>query len=282
MINKMKLFLILGLCISTFLFIGCSNSNKNIKNNKNLYKPEINANDNSIKNITNNKQNEDNKKENNKINNEVKKLNKTIVIDPGHSSSANLDMEPISPSSDVLKIKDGGGAIGVYTNIPEYSTCMSISLLLKDALVKSGFDVVMTKENNDISLGNVERAEIGNNANANLVVRIHADSVESPDAEGASILVPSPLNENTAAIADVSTSYANIIINNYCSKLNLYNRGVIIRDDMTGFNWSKVPVVILEMGFISNPNEDAFLSNTGNHSTIANIIAESITLCFNT
>ena len=37
--------------------------------------------------------------------------------------------------------------------------------------------------------------------------------------------------------------------------------GVFERKDITGFNWSKVPVIILEMGFMSNYNEDTMLSN---------------------
>ena len=37
--------------------------------------------------------------------------------------------------------------------------------------------------------------------------------------------------------------------------------GIFERDDLTGFNWSKVPVVLVEMGFMSNYNEDEMMSN---------------------
>ena len=39
------------------------------------------------------------------------------------------------------------------------------------------------------------------------------------------------------------------------------NRGVSIVDNMTGLNWSQVPVTIVEMGFLSNPGEDRLLSS---------------------
>ena len=34
------------------------------------------------------------------------------------------------------------------------------------------------------------------------------------------------------------------------------NNGVVERDDMTGFNWSKVPVILVEMGFLSRKTKN--------------------------
>ena len=58
------------------------------------------------------------------------------------------------------------------------------------------------------------------------------------------------------------------------------NRGVIERNDLTGFNWSKVPVVLVEMGFLSNKEDDMFVSNDENHPKIAKAIANGIYKCF--
>ncbi|MPQ44698.1 N-acetylmuramoyl-L-alanine amidase [Clostridium tarantellae] len=204
----------------------------------------------------------------------------TIVLDPGHASKANLEKEPIEPNSKELKIKDGGGATGVVSKVPEYKICMRIALLLRDELTSLGFNAIMTKEDNNIALGNVDRANIGNNANANLVVRIHADGASSPSAKGASVLVPDPSNKNTKGIYEASYNYGEKIINTYCSELNIKNRGVIHRNDMTGFNWSKVPVILLEMGFLSNKEEDLFLSNEENALKISKAIAKGILQCF--
>jgi len=75
-------------------------------------------------------------------------------------------------------------------------------------------------------------------------------------------------------------NYGKKIIDTYTNELNIKNRGCIYRDDMTGFNWSKVPVVILEMGFLSNKEDDEFISNVNNHSNIAKSIANGIDKCF--
>lgn len=210
----------------------------------------------------------------------VEKVKVTIVIDPGHGSKANLEKEPLSPGSSVMKIKDGGGASGVVTGTPEYKITMRVAKALNEKLTAKGYKVIMTKTDENISLGNVERAEIGNKANADLVIRLHCDSFDNPSAKGASMLIPKVTNENTKAIAASSERYGKTILDTYCSKMNIKNRGLIYSEDMTGFNWSKVPVVLIEMGFLSNPDEDNMMSSSDFQEKSAEAISDGIEKIF--
>lgn len=200
----------------------------------------------------------------------------TIVIDPGHAAKSNLEKEPLSPESNIMKIKDGGGASGVSTGTPEYKITMRVAKALNEKLTAEGYKAIMTKTDENLSLGNVERAEIGNKANADLVIRLHCDSFDNESAKGASILVPKGVNENTKAIAASSEKYGKILLDIYCSKMNIKNRGLIYSGDMTGFNWSKVPVVLIEMGFLSNPDEDNMMSEASFPEKSASALSEGI------
>ena len=268
--RKRKTLLILLVLFSMFIY-GCAKEGKKvISQNNSIQKENIES---SKDNIEVSEEIIDEKE------NEIVEEMKTIVIDPGHSSVGNKEKEPIAPNSSTKKTKDVLGATGVATNIPEHITTVKISNLLQEKLSEMGFNVIMTKTKVEESLSNIERAQIGNENNADLVVRIHADSAGSQEAKGASILVP-PKNQYTNDISDISKKYGETIIDIYTSELGIKNRGVIYRDDMTGFNWSKVPVVILEMGFLSNKEEDLFLSDTNNHEKIASTIANGIKACF--
>ena len=281
--GKIKIVIILTIC-SIFLLLGCNkkldeNTQENITidiHNGVVSKTDEEDNFYNDKNIVNEKEENNIEKDTKRLENENRKI---IVIDPGHSSVGNPEKEPISPNSSKTKAKDVLGATGNYTNIPEHKTTVNIGLLLKDELIDRGYNVVMTKSEVDESLSNIERAEIGNENNADLVIRIHADSSNDTNVKGASILVPSK-NEYTKNISDISMNYGKKIIDTYTNELNIKNRGCIYRDDMTGFNWSKVPVVILEMGFLSNKEDDEFISNVNNHSNIAKSIANGIDKCF--
>lgn len=281
--GKIKIVIILTIC-SIFLLLGCNkkldeNTQENITidiHNGVVSKTDEEDNSYNDKNIVNEKEENNIEKDTKRLENENRKI---IVIDPGHSSVGNPEKEPISPNSSKTKAKDVLGGTGNYTNIPEHKTTVNIGLLLKDELIDRGYNVVMTKSEVDESLSNIERAEIGNENNADLVIRIHADSSNDTNVKGASILVPSK-NEYTKNISDISMNYGKKIIDTYTNELNIKNRGCIYRDDMTGFNWSKVPVVILEMGFLSNKEDDEFISNVNNHSNIAKSIANGIDKCF--
>ena len=236
--------------------------------NKTTNKEESSNEDKSNKQQTN--EDNDSNKENSNI---------TIVIDPGHSSTGTSGNEPVSPNSSTTKLKDGLGAAGSYTNIPEHKTNMSVALLVKKELTSKGYNVILTKQDVAESKSNIERADVGNKNNADLVVRIHADSAENSSISGASMHVPAN-NEYTSSFYKISKSYGTKILNTYVDEIGIKNRGVIERNDLTGFNWSKVPVVLIEMGFLSNKEDDNFVSNTANHPKIAKAISDGIDKCF--
>ena len=206
---------------------------------------------------------------------------KVVVIDPGHGDRSNLEKEPVSPESSLMKIKDGGGASGVITKTPEYKVNMEVAMKLKKVLEEKGINVIMTKTEHSQNLGNIERAEVGNNANAKLVIRIHCDSSESSSAKGASMLIPDTVNENTKLITEESKRYGKIILDELTKQVGMYNRGLILSKDMTGFNWSKVPVILVEMGFMSNPEEDKLLSDEAYQDKLAKALADGIESALN-
>ena len=274
---KKKISFLLMIITVLVVCTGCITINLGDKSEKETSKVES-KNDNIEKEKSDIKL-EDNKeeKEQEKVDNKNNQI--TIVIDPGHSSTGTPGNEPVSPNSSITKLKDGLGATGKYSNIEEHKTNMSVALLLKKELESKGYNVILTKESVEQSKSNIERARVGNKNNANLVVRIHADACEDSSVKGASIHVPAN-NNFTSNFYEISKSYGSKIINTYAQEVNMKNRGVIERNDLTGFNWSKVPVVLVEMGFLSNKEDDMFVSNDENHPKIAKAIANGIYKCF--
>lgn len=274
---KKKISFLLMIITVLVVCTGCITINLGDKSEKETSKVES-KNDNIEKEKSDIKL-EDNKeeKEQEKVDNKNNQI--TIVIDPGHSSTGTPGNEPVSPNSSITKLKDGLGATGKYSNIEEHKTNMSVALLLKKELESKGYNVVLTKESVEQSKSNIERAQVGNKNNADLVVRIHADACEDSSVKGASIHVPAN-NNFTSNFYEISKSYGSKIINTYAQEVNMKNRGVIERNDLTGFNWSKVPVVLVEMGFLSNKEDDMFVSNDENHPKIAKAIANGIYKCF--
>ena len=120
---------------------------------------------------------------------------------------------------------------------------------------------------------------IANDNNADLMIRIHSDSSVNPDVHGASMLVPGDVGY-ASDIVDISNEYGKIILDTLVSEVGMSNRGVITRTDQTGFNWSKIPIMTVEMGFMSNPDEDQLLSTTEYQEKLANALYLGIDRCF--
>ena len=188
----------------------------------------------------------------------------TVVLDPGHNRFANTSLEPIGPGSHTLKIKDGGGTHGVVTGQTEASVNLRIALRLRTLLQDAGIRVVMTRTTTCcVSIGNIARAQIANHAHAALFLRIHADGSTDHSQAGTSMLYPAWHRGWTDDIYTRSLLAARLVHPRLVGALGWPNRGLVARSDLTGFNWSNVPAILTEVGFLTNPSEDRALATAG-------------------
>ena len=184
-----------------------------------------------------------------------------VVVDPGHDLRANSATEPIGPGSSTRKIKDGGGTRGVVSGLTEAELNMRVAARVRNLLEAAGIRVVMTRATTSrTSMGNVARARIANRAGAALFLRIHADGSTDPRARGTHTLHPAVRRGWTDDVYASSKRAARIVQTDMVRALGFPDRGLQERADFTGFNWADVPVILVEMGFITNAAEDRQLS----------------------
>lgn len=205
-----------------------------------------------------------------------------IAIDPGHQGPG-MDMsgvEPNGPGSDVMKARLATGTSGCVSGLDEYELDLDVSLKLRDELIKRGYRVIMTRETHDIDISNIERCQVANEAGADILLRIHANGSEDSSVSGALTAAPSASNPYVSDIYESCVKLADDLINAYCETTGLYNRGIWVTDDMTGINWSDMPVTILEMGFMTNPGDDAYMADAANQDIMVQGIANGVDAYF--
>lgn len=198
-----------------------------------------------------------------------------ICIDPGHQSRGNSSTEPIAPGSKTKKAKVSSGTRGVVTKVPEYKLNLKIGLKLEALLKQAGFQVIMTRETNDVDISNIERAMVANNAKANISIRIHADGSTNKNMSGLSILYPAKPSVNKD-VFDRSKKAAQIVFNAVTNEASAKGNGIVPRSDLTGFNWSTVPSILIETGFMTNVAEDKKLETNDYEDKIAKGIMNGI------
>lgn len=165
----------------------------------------------------------------------------TIIIDPGHGG------------------KDPGkvGAAGTL----EKELNLKIALYLKDILEKQDMKVIMTRtEDNDLSKTSTnfkisdmkERVALIRKNNADLVISIHQNSYTSADIYGAQCFYHTNSTEGKKLAATIQNQ---IITSTNQTKI----RQIKGNNDYYLLKHSSIPTVIVECGFLSNPQEEQLL-----------------------
>lgn len=185
-----------------------------------------------------------------------------ICVDPGHGTApaVAVQQEPIAPGSSMLKVKDGGGAPG------EAAVVLAIARRTKGELERRGLRVVMTRTGPGYRGGNVDRARFCNRRRAALMLRIHADGSSDASRRGVATLYPPNRPPSLRA--------ARIVQGAMVRATGAPDLGLVARRDLTGFNWARVPVVLVETGFVTNPVERLLLHSPAYQTRLARGLAE--------
>lgn len=188
----------------------------------------------------------------------------TIVLDAGHGG-----MDP--------------GKIGI-NNYFEKDINLAICLKLEKLLLNKGFNVIMTRtddidlsptdSNNHKSDDLKKRVSIIEDNKADITISIHQNSFTDSSTHGPQTFF--------LTISEESEQLATLIQNNLDNSLDINeSRGIKNNDDYYILKKSPTPTVIVECGFLSNPNEANLLITDSYQSKLARSIYSGICEYFN-
>jgi len=197
----------------------------------------------------------------------------SLILSLGIVAVSEIGQSPYLPYTIVLDAGHGGrdnGCSGVNTNITEAEINLSIVLLLQDLLEDFGFKVVLTRSDanglyednaDNYKVSDMEkRIEIIDSANADFVVSIHQNSYPNSHAIGAQAF----WQEGDINSENLAKSIQSMLVSQIPNARSEANYG-----DYYILKESKTHAVLIECGYLTNPEEEQLLTSEGYQNKLA-------------
>jgi len=203
-----------------------------------------------------------------------------IALDPGQQKSQMTEEEPVGPGASATTAKMSYGATSATTGKREYEWSMEFTQRLKKELENRGYEVVLTREENDVEISNAERARFANESGAEVYLSLQADAASNKDAKGIYTQIPSQSNAFAGSLHEDCKRLAKAIQNNLIAETGTKDRGVQENDNVAAINYSEIPVAVLQLGFMSNKEEDTNLWSAEYQDKMIKAICDGIDTYF--
>ena len=208
-----------------------------------------------------------------------------IALDPGHDGGNASHPEIINQLVNVIseqKACDTGGA-ETDAGYTEHAFNFDVATRLATLLRREGAQITITRHN-DTGVGPcvTQRAAIGNHADADAAISIHADG-GGPGGTGFEVIQPGLIPGHTDKIIspshrlalDLRSAYHDGTGEPYSDYIGI--QGLDTRTDLGGLNLSTVPKVFIECANMRNASDAARITSPAFRQRIATALAAGFT-----
>lgn len=211
---------------------------------------------------------------------EPKLRGRLVAIDAGHQEQENKELEPIGPGAKKEKAKATTGTVGISTGLKEYELNLQVAMRLKEELYDRGYEVFMVRESNDVNMSSKERTKMVEESGAEILIRLHANGSDIENTSGALTICNTKKNPYVGNKYTENHLLSETILEHFLAATGANNKGIWETDTMSGINWSSIPVTILEMGYMSNEEEDKKMATKEYQEKMAEGIANGVDAYF--
>ncbi len=192
----------------------------------------------------------------------------TVVLDAGHGMP-------------------DGGAVGSVKKVLETDINFAVTMFLKELLEEEGIKVILTRDGKNSSAAEGDRplrerylsdmkrrVNISNDSNADALISIHMNHYPDPSCQGPQVFYSSFIKGSEELAFSIRQAFIDNIKENCQREIKpVTNELYLLRE-------AKIPAVIVECGFLSNPAEEELLSDENYQKKLAKSIAEGIMKCY--